>query len=147
MKLVANMHKVCYEACIETKWCNHCIDCGNALRWSHALLPKYEQYSFHCLMPATLTFNICMIPQPWQFTNWIRPGVFSATKHIYSSTRFIHSHITSSDLVDNNAVSLYSQLNGLLTTLGPHSVRYILHWKAVLRLSAHLAGITQSGTI
>ena len=31
---------------------------------------------------------------------------------------FIHSHITSSDLVDNNAVSFYSQLNGLLTTLG-----------------------------
>ena len=40
---------------------------------------------------------------------------------------FIHGHITSSDLVDNNAISLYSQLNGLLTTLGPHSERYIHH--------------------
>ena len=61
--------------------------------------------------------------------------------------RFSLSHITTGDLVENNAVSLYSQLNGLLTMHGPHSVWYIHHKTAVLWLSAHLAGITQSGTI
>ena len=49
---------------------------------------------------------------------------------------FSQSHITSSDLVDNSAVSLYSQLNGFLTTLGPHLVRYIPNKTAMLRLSA-----------
>ena len=53
-----------------------------------------------------------------------------------------HSHIISSDLVDNNVVPFNSQLNGLLTTLG--TVYPSLNG---LRLSAHLAGITQSGTI
>ena len=70
------------------------------------------------------------------------PGIFSATDTSTRVYSHFHSHIISNDLVDNNAVSFNSQLNGLLTTLG--TVYPSLNG---LRLSAHLAGITQSGTI
>ena len=47
-----------------------------------------------------------------------RPRITSTVLH-----GFIHCYIISS--TDSNAVLLYSQLNGLLTTVGPHSIRHI----------------------
>ena len=150
MKLVANMHKLCCETCIETKWCNHCS-------WLLIVGMNYDDHVHYFQSMSNTLFTAWCQPHWPSICAWFLSldnsqtelGLESFQPRNTSSVLhgFIHSHITSSDLVNNNAVSLYSQLNGLLTTLGPHSVRYIHHWKAVLRLSAHLADITQSGTI
>ena len=106
------------------------IDCGNALRWSrvsHALLLDYEQYSLHWwCQPNQLWTPTCMVSPSWKLTTETKPGVFSATNHIHSSTRvYSLPYYFQCFSTASNAVLLYSQLNGLLTTVGPHSARYI----------------------
>ena len=134
MKLVANMHKLCYEVCVETQndvtiahgyqlWecitMITCITCITSKLWailfslhdaSHIDLQQLRAW-FLSLDNSQSELGLASF-QPRNKPTVI-PRVING---------FIHSHITSSDLVDNNAVSLYSQLNGLLTTLGPHSV-------------------------
>ena len=140
------MHKLCYKACIEK--CDYCA-------WLSIVGMHYDGhvyhisklraiFSFHCMMPATLTFTekqqlgaVLTIHKLKLRLASFRPR--NTSTRVYSH---FHSDIISSDLVDNNAVSFNSQLNGLLTTLG--TVYPSLNG---LRLSAHLAGITQSGTI
>ena len=73
------------------------------------------------MMPAILAFNSNMHGSSVltiHKLNYIGLASFQPLNKSTVLHGFIHSHITSSDLVDNNAVSLYSQLNGLLTTLG-----------------------------
>ena len=120
------------------------IDCGNALRWSRVSHKLRAIFSFHYMMPATPTFTekqqlgaVLTIHKLKLCLASFRPR--NTSTRVYSH---FHSHIISSDLVDNNAVSFNSQLNGLLTTLGT-----VYPSLSGLRLSAHLAGITQSGTM
>ena len=117
------------------------IDCGNALGWSRVSHKLRATFSFYCMMPATPTFTekqqlgaVLTIHKLKLRLASFRPR--NTSTRVYSH---FHSHIISSNLVDNNAVSFNSQLN-LLTTLGT------VYPSLNARL-AHLAGITQSGTI
>ena len=96
------------------------IDCGNALGWSRVSHKLRATFSFHCMMPATPTFTekqqlgaVLTIHKLKLRLASFRPR--NTSTRVYSH---FHSHIISSNLVDNNAVSFNSQLNGLLTTLG-----------------------------
>ena len=129
------MHKICYESCIETQndvtivhsyrlWeCFTMITCITCITSKlRAILFSLHNASHIDLQQLCAWFLSLDNSQ-----TELRLEPFQPRNTSTVLPRFIHSHITSSDLVDNNAVSLYSQLNGLLTTLGPHLVRYIHH--------------------
>ena len=112
------------------------IDCGNALRWSRVSHKLRAIFSFHCMMLATLTFTEKQQPGAVLTIHKLKLRLESfqprnTSTRVYSH---FHSHIISSDLVDNNAVSFNSQLNGLLTTLG--TVYPSLNWLTPLGLTA-----------
>ena len=132
------MHKLCYKACIENVTIVHGYrlwECITMVTCITCVILSYKQYF---LFTGTHTFmekqqlgavlTIHKLNYAWH--------LFSHGTHLHG---FIHSHI---NLVGNNTVSFNSQLNGLITTLG--TVYPSLNG---LRLSAHLAGITQSSTI
>ena len=124
------MHKLCYEACIETQ---------NNVTIVHGYQSRECLTMIMCITYITskLRAKLSSVHDSShiQLRAWFLSLDNSQTELRLESFRpqntstvlhgFIHSHITSSDLVDNNAVSLYSQLNGLLTALGPHPVWYI----------------------
>ena len=95
------------------------IDCGNALRWSRVSHKLRAIFSFQCMMPATPTFTEKQQLGAVLTIHKLKLRLaFSATDTSTRVYSHFHSHNISSDLVDNNAVSFNSQLNGLLTTLG-----------------------------
>ena len=80
MKLVANMHKLCYEACIEK--CDYCA-------WLSIVGMHYNGHVYHISMiPATPTFTekqqLGAVLTNDNSQTETTPGIFSATEHIYT---------------------------------------------------------------
>ena len=129
-KLVANKLKICHEACIEMQ--NNVTIVYGYWLWERIMMITciiFELWVILFLLHDASHIDLQQL-HAWFLSldnSQAELGLESFWPQNTSTVLhgFIHSHITFSDLVDNNAVLLYSQLNGLLTTLGPHLVRYI----------------------